>query len=131
MNLRVESGLDIGSNHPFYPSYMIKGKCLRAPLISTRSKYEKIYVLRYFLSFYLVQWSFGFVRVGEVKHGLVTQFYLLYSSQLSHSFVAFCCYLQTRKFLFDLWGSMVQWLAYLLLDPAAPGSIPSVPRRKN
>ena len=72
MKLRVESGLDIGSNHPFYPSYMIKGKCLHAPLIGTRSKYEKIYVLKYFLSFYLVQWTFQFVRVGEVKHGLVT-----------------------------------------------------------
>ena len=24
-------------------------------------------------------------------------------------------------------GNIAQWLAYLLLDPAAPGSIPSVP----
>ena len=26
-----------------------------------------------------------------------------------------------------LGGSVVQWLAYLLLEPAAPGSIPSIP----
>ena len=87
MNLRVKSGLDIGSNHPFYPSYMIKGKCLRAPLISTRSKYEKIFVLKYFLSFYLVLWSFGFVRVGEWqnKSNMVSlpSFIFFYSSQLS------------------------------------------------
>ena len=25
-------------------------------------------------------------------------------------------------------GSIAQWLAYLLLDPAAPGAIPSIPK---
>ena len=28
-----------------------------------------------------------------------------------------------------LGGSIAQWFAYLLLDPAAPGSIPSVPEK--
>ena len=33
------------------------------------------------------------------------------------------------KVIFELGVSIAQWLAHLILDPAAPGSIPSAPKK--